>query len=110
MSRVTRGAAGWVVITITGDLDIVSAPRLREEMLDAISNGGTRLILDLTTTTFIDSTGIGVIVGAHKRLTAQGGALRIATESRAILEPLRITGLHRVLPCYPSVEAALVEE
>jgi anti-sigma B factor antagonist len=112
VSRVTRdpGAAGWAVITVTGDLDIVAAPRLREEPLDAISNGNARLLLDLTGATFLDSTGIGVIVGAHKRLRAQGGDLRVAAASRAILEPLRITGLHRVLRPYPSLEAALAED
>ena len=92
---------------MTGDVDIVAAPSLREQLIDAISGGNEHLLVDLTGATFIDSTGLGVLVGAFKRVRTGGGEVRIAAASEAVLKPLRITGLHRVLRPYPTVEAAL---
>jgi anti-sigma B factor antagonist len=61
------------VITMGGELDYAVSPQLRERMLAQIASGRRRLLLDLSTATFIDSTAIGVIVGAVSRLRASGG-------------------------------------
>ena len=101
--------SGWTIITVSGDLDITAAPRLRERLIETISSENSRLLLDLTAATFIDSTVLGVLVGALKRVRSNDGELRIAAHSGAVLRPLEITGLHRVFPLYPTVSAALAD-
>ena len=98
--------AGWTVLIVRGDLDNVSAPRLRERLVDECLAGRTRLILDLRQVQFIDSTGLGVVVGGLRRCLDRGGSLRVVAENLAVLRLLRVTGLARVLPPHPDVDAA----
>jgi anti-sigma B factor antagonist len=87
-------------------LDVSTAPRLREQFIDVVDAGHTHVIADLSAVRFMDSTGLGVLVGGLKRVLARDGALRLAGAGRDVLRLLRITGLDRVLPVYPSIEQA----
>lgn len=96
----------WRVQTVTGDLDGLGAARLRMALAEALLAGERHLLIDLAGVAFIDSIGIGVLVGAAKRATDQGGRLRLAAASPAVERLLGITGLDHVLGSYPTVEEA----
>jgi len=81
---------GTTVLVVTGEIDISTAPRLREHLqqLDA-----PEVVIDLTAMTFIDSTGLGVLVGAVKRVRENGGNLILRRPSRSTRKVLDISGL-----------------
>jgi len=96
--RVTAEVAdAAATVAVRGEVDVYTAPQLRECLYDVIRKGGTRVVLDLTEMTFIDSTGLGVIVGSLKRLREAGGDLVLKAPSRSTRKVLEITGLTRIL-------------
>lgn len=99
---------GAAVVTINGHLDTYSAPDVRAALIDAINEGRYRQVVDLTAVTFLDSTGLAVIVGAVKRARAHGGDLVLAVDLEGRTgKVLRITGLHKSIEVRHSVEDAL---
>lgn len=96
----------WTVIQVTGDVDVYTASKLRAQVVDLIDEGCSRLVVDMEAVTFIDSTGLGVLVGALKRLRATSGELRLVATGDQVLRLIRITGLHRILGAYPSASEA----
>lgn len=96
----------WTVIQVTGDVDVYTAAKLRAQIVDLIDEGRLHLVVDMEAVTFIDSTGLGVLVGVLKRLRAVSGELRLVATGDHVLRLLRITGLHRILGTYPSAEEA----
>jgi anti-sigma B factor antagonist len=98
---------GWAVVTVTGEVDVASAPRLREQLIGLVSDGRIKLVLDLDSVDFLDSTGLGVVVGALKRARTHGGDLRIACSQPRILKVFEITGLHLAMPIAASVAEAI---
>lgn len=101
----TEGTTG--VITAAGEIDLGGAPRLREALSDVLGAGCTRLVMDLRQVTFIDSTGLGVIVGAGKKAAGLDGALRIVCDDKRVLRLLAITGISRSLTVTATLEEAL---
>jgi anti-sigma B factor antagonist len=107
-TRREAGAEGdWHVVLVAGDLDMTSAPRLRQEVVGVVARGGARLVLDLAGVDLCDSTGLGVLVGALKRVRAHGGELRLAGCTPAVVGVLDLCGLRAVLACFDDVAAAL---
>ena len=98
---------GWAVARIGGEIDIASAPRLREQLIAVITGGQARLVLDLEHVTFLDSTGLGVIVGLLKRARTLGGDLRLVCTQPAVRKVFEVTALDRTMPLAVSTEAAL---
>jgi anti-sigma B factor antagonist len=95
------------VISLTGEVDLYTAPELKQQLLDAIGNGANDVVVDFTNTTFIDSTTLGVLVGGVKRLRPNGGRLSIVCSDRNITKIFEITGLDRVFTIYPTRAEAL---
>ncbi|GAA1794992.1 STAS domain-containing protein [Planosporangium flavigriseum] len=95
-----------VVVSLTGELDIASAPPLAERIRSLIDAGRTRLVVDLAGLAFCDSTGIGTLVRANNDCLLQGGYLRLAAPSRHVARVLAVVGLLDTFPTYQSVEAA----
>jgi anti-sigma B factor antagonist len=95
------------VVAVCGDVDLYSAPELRQRLDDVIGGGKTRVLVDLSETSFIDSTTLGVIVGAIKRLRIHGGKLALACDDPSILRVFGITGLDQVIGVHPTREAGL---
>jgi anti-sigma B factor antagonist len=93
-----------------GSLDIATSPTLRAALLEAADHGKHDLVVDLSKLEFVDSTGLGALIGAHKRATEKDGSVRLVAQEGQILRLLRITGLLGVFAVYPSLEDALVEE
>jgi anti-sigma B factor antagonist len=98
---------GWAVAKVAGEVDIATAPRLREQLVALITEGHSRIVLDLDEVDLLDSTGLGVIVGVLKRVRTVGGDLRLVCNRPAIRKVFEITALDRTLPLSESAEAAL---
>ena len=94
------------VIHCDGRLNMVAAPQLRSCIDDCISQGQDRIVVDLSATTFIDSSGLGALIGGLKRARQKSGDLRIAAPSEQVEAVLRLTNLDRVLRPYPEVDDA----
>jgi anti-anti-sigma factor len=101
-----RIADGVTIAELSGELDLASAPGLREQLLGLLRPGTSRLVLDLSRVTFCDASGLAVLVGASHRARTLGGFLRLAAVSPPTARVLHITGLHRHLSIYPTVHAA----
>ena len=95
------------VIEITGEIDVYTAPRLRELVIDLIDSGHVWLIADLSGAEYVDSTGLGVITGTLKRTMAHGGALCLIITADRLLRGFRISGLTKVFRILDSPEAAI---
>jgi anti-sigma B factor antagonist len=82
-----------VVVGVEGELDLSTAPQLRDELVALAEEGQTRVVLDLTRLSFIDSTGLSVLVMALNRSRADSGSVVIRNPSQSVLRILEITGL-----------------
>ena len=98
---------GWAVARASGDLDLTTAPRLREELVRVVVGGQPRVILDLQEVDFVDSTGLGVIVGLLKRTRSQGGDLRLVSTRPGMRKILELTALDRALPLAATVHEVI---
>lgn len=96
----------WHVVRAEGELDLYSAPGLREALLSGITSGHHRVVLDLSEVTFIDSSGFAVLVGALKRLRTLDGELRITGADATVQSAIRISGLSQIFGMYPDLAAA----
>jgi anti-sigma B factor antagonist len=96
------------VIGVVGELDAWTAPLFRERVGTVLGSGNIRIVIDLSGCEFLDSTGLGLIVGALKRAVAAGGGLAVACDCERLLKTFRITGLDKVLAIRgTAAEAAL---
>jgi anti-sigma B factor antagonist len=98
------------VVAVSGEVDLFTAPEFKQRVTAPIGAGIDHVIVDLTQTTFIDSSSLGVLIGAHRRLQQRGGRLVVACDTEPILKTFRITGLDGVFSIVESVEAALSED
>jgi anti-sigma B factor antagonist len=98
---------GVPVVTVPTEVDITNAPGLRAALLEAAAAGSPALVVDMTRTRFCDSAGLRVLVDAHKRALAAGGALLLAVPSTAVLRVLEITGIDQVIPHFASLDDAV---
>jgi anti-sigma B factor antagonist len=96
-----------VVIELAGEADLMAAPDLRRHVDQAIRHGATRLILDLTDATFVDSTTLGILVSALKRLRPRGGRVAVQCPHHDIRTVFEITGIERMLPVAQTRDEAL---
>jgi anti-sigma B factor antagonist len=95
------------VVSVTGEVDLFTAPEFKQRVMAPIAAGIEHVIVDLMGTTFIDSSSLGVLIGAHRRLKARGGRLIVACNGEAIVKTFRITGLDGVFKLVDSLDAAL---
>jgi len=95
------------VIAVTGEIDLFTAPELKAAIADAIEQGRIRLVIDLTDTSFLDSTALGVLIGAIKRLRGRRGRLTIVNVDDNIAKTFEITGLDQIFTIKPTREGAI---
>lgn len=123
LAREAAGAASRVVVSdgfsyehltesislvkVAVELDVYTAPALREVLVDLINQGRYFLVVDLSAIEHFDSTGVGVLVGALKRVYVQAGALAVVATSGRVLKQFRITGLTKVFPIFQTVHPAV---
>jgi anti-sigma B factor antagonist len=98
------GAAS--VLTLRGEIDVYTAPRLRQAIIDLVDGGADHIVVDMSAVDFLDSTGLGVLVGGLKRVKVKDGSLSIVTSQDKILKIFDITGLNKVFAIHDSVDAA----
>ncbi len=97
------------LFALGGSLDIATSPTLRAALMEAAERDDHEIVVDLSHLAFLDSTGLGALIGAHKRAAEHGGSVRLVAQEGQILRLLRITGLLDVFAVYPSVDAALTD-
>lgn len=96
---------GWlVVMTLNGEVDAYVAPSLRDKVEAVLEGGAQWLLLDLTAVEYIDSVGLGIMVGAAKRATARGGDLAIVCSRPNVLRVFEISGTKDLLNVVPTME------
>jgi anti-sigma B factor antagonist len=95
------------VVAVKGEIDLFTAPEFKERVSAPIDAGRSNVIVDLTATTFIDSSSLGVLIGAHRRLKLRGGSLVVVCDNDAIVKTFRITGLDGVFTLVRSLDDAL---
>jgi anti-anti-sigma factor len=98
---------GCTVAVLSGELDITSAPALREELLRLLSPAASRLIIDLSAAGYTDASGVAVLVGTARRAGLLGGWLRLASPAPGVARVLSVTGVGRHLATFPTVQAAI---
>ena len=98
---------GFVVVAVSGELDIVTSRRFDEFLAEVRRNGDDHIIIDLSAVDFMDTGSLAVIVGHWKQVTAAGGTLALAGARYRYTKTLWITGLADRLPLYETVDAAV---
>ena len=101
------GDDGTHIVAVTGEIDLFTAPEFKQRVSAPIDAGATNVIVDLTETTFIDSSSLGVLIGAHRRLLRLQGRLIVVCNNDAIVKTFRITGLDGVFAIVGTLEEAL---
>lgn len=98
---------GWTVLRVYGDVDLTTAPRFRERVLQLIADGHHHVVVDLEGVDLLDSTGLGILIGALRRVRLAGGDLRLVSVDPTLSATFEITGLGAALPLAASVEEAI---
>ena len=98
---------GWQVLRLAGEVDVATAPRLRDRLVQLITDGPPQVVVDLSGLTFIDSMGLGALVSGMKRARAHDGDLRLAGASDHVAKVLSITRLDLAFVVGETVDAAL---
>ncbi len=96
----------FTVLAVKGEIDVYSAPRLRERLVELVSEGHRQIVVDLEGVDFLDSTGLGVLVGGLKRVRSHDGDLSLVCTQSRILKVFEITGLTTVFSIAGSVDEA----
>jgi len=100
---------GLAVLSLSGEVDVSNTPQVRDAALGLLSGGATKLVVDLSETTYMDSAGLGTLVGLLKRLKEAKGAMAIAGAAPRVQRLFEITNLNRIFSLYPDVAAAAKE-
>jgi anti-sigma B factor antagonist len=100
----TRDVTPYHVIEVSGEIDVATAPKFKEKVVEAIDAGRYHLVIDIQSVAFLDSTGLGVLVGALKRVRAHDGSLDIICTSERLLRIFKITGLDKVFGLHESFD------
>ncbi len=103
----TRSQGTASVVSVTGEVDVFSAPDLDSELSGLVEAGSPRLVVDLTEVSFLDSTGLGVLVKALKHAREAGGWLHLVITSDRIRKIFEITGLDASIPIFDTAQDAL---
>lgn len=101
-----RRANAHAIVDVKGEIDVYTAPKLREKLIELVSEGSHDVVVNLEGVDFLDSTGLGVLVGALKRVKAHDGSLSLICTQDKILKIFKITGLTKVFSIHSSEEEA----
>ncbi|MQS01676.1 anti-sigma factor antagonist [Streptomyces sp. OF1] len=102
----------WAVLRVSGELDLVTSPLVRQHVHDAVAEGRRDLVLDLTEVLFCDSSGVGVLIAARRLMHSCAGRLRLILPARGAVDGSHVNrvlaalGVRRLFACYPDLEAA----
>jgi anti-sigma B factor antagonist len=102
---VDSGHPGYTVLTVEGEVDVYTAPLLRQRLVELADSGVSRIIVNLEPVEFLDSTGLGVLVAALNRMRRQDGDVELVCSQSRILRVFEITGLTKVFTIHQSLDA-----
>lgn len=115
--KVTGGErGGWAVLQVSGELDLVTSPVLRQRVHDAVAEGHHCLVLDLSEVFFCDSSGVGVLIAARRLIRSCQGRLRLVLPARGAADGSHVNrvlgalGVRRLFDVYGDLDAALGDE
>ncbi|MFF8944419.1 STAS domain-containing protein [Streptomyces sp. NPDC014864] len=115
--KVTDDEQGeWGVLRVSGELDLVTSPVLRQRVHDAVAQGRHHLVLDLSEVFFCDSSGVGVLIAARRLFRSCQGRLRLILPARGAVDGSHVNrvlgalGVRRLFDVYPDLAAAVDEE
>jgi len=107
LSLETREAGDRTVVAVGGEIDVYTAPKLRDKITELVNAGHHTLLIDMEKVEFLDSTGLGVLVGGLKKVRAHDGSMELVCSQDRLLKIFRITGLAKVFTIHDSEATAL---
>ena len=107
LTLTTRDAGGKTIVAVGGEIDVYTAPKLRDKITELVADGVYDIVIDMEEVEFLDSTGLGVLVGGLKKVRAHDGSLQLVCTQDRLLKIFRITGLAKVFVIHDSADAAL---
>ena len=107
LTLATNEVDGATIIAVGGEIDVYTAPKLRDKITELVADGVYDIIVDMEAVEFLDSTGLGVLVGGLKKVRAHDGSLQLVCNQDRLLKIFRITGLAKVFVIHETAEAAL---
>jgi anti-sigma B factor antagonist len=107
LTLATREEDGRAIVAVGGEIDVYTAPKLRDQITELVSNGTYNIVIDLEAVEFLDSTGLGVLVGGLKKVRAHDGSLELVCSQERLLKIFRITGLAKVFVIHESVDPSV---
>jgi anti-sigma B factor antagonist len=96
---------GWTVVLVGGEVDLTTAPKLREQLLRLIADGKRHLVVDLAGVDFCDSTGLGVLIGTAKRARADGGDVEVSGLTPGLVRLFELTRLDQAFAIHADLDA-----
>jgi anti-sigma B factor antagonist len=103
----TREVDGTTIVAVGGEIDVYTAPKLRDKITELVGDGIYTIVIDMEAVEFLDSTGLGVLVGGLKKVRAHDGSLELICTQDRLLKIFRITGLAKVFVIHESADGAL---
>ena len=100
----------WSVVDVGGEIDVATAPRLREQLIALVNDQRYHIVVSLEAVDFIDSTGLGVLISGLKRVRTHGGRFALVCTEPRILKVFEITGLLAVFNVCETIEEAIAPE
>ena len=107
LTLTTREADGKTIVAVGGEIDVYTAPKLRDKISELVAAGAYDIVVDMHEVEFLDSTGLGVLVGGLKKVRAHDGSLRLVCNQDRLLKIFRITGLAKVFVIHETADEAL---
>ena len=107
LTLATREIDGKTIVAVGGEIDVYTAPKLRDKITELVNAGHHDLLVDMEKVEFLDSTGLGVLVGGLKKVRAQQGSMELICSQDRLLKIFRITGLAKVFTIHDSETSAL---
>jgi len=107
LSLSTRTEGDQTVLEVGGEIDVYTAPKLRDQITELVSVGSYDIVINLEAVEFLDSTGLGVLVGGLKKVRAHDGSLELVCSQERLLKIFRITGLAKVFVIHDSVDPSV---
>jgi anti-sigma B factor antagonist len=107
LTLATRDADGKTIVAVGGEIDVYTAPKLRDKITELVAAGVYDIVIDMEAVEFLDSTGLGVLVGGLKKVRAHEGSLQLVCNQDRLLKIFRITGLAKVFVIHETADAAL---
>lgn len=109
LTLTTRDAGGKTIVAVAGEIDVYTAPKLRDKITELVADGVYDIVIDMEEVEFLDSTGLGVLVGGLKKVRAHDGSMRLICNQERLLKIFRITGLAKVFAIHSSQADALAD-